>query len=153
MESWDNVWIFVSAFTCSIDEWNSKYLKPETLFISPSKTHSEPFWSTWHCGSSSLITLCLGRVWLFGTVQLLLGWENTGALGSLFNPRVLRTHLGAPGFVRRATAFWLCCVSEHNSCTSFKIRKVKCQHIVCNHAAWQIPGCNFSALPLGMITS
>lgn len=47
IESGENhVWIFVSAFTCSTDEWNGKYLKPETLFISSSKTHSEPLWST-----------------------------------------------------------------------------------------------------------
>lgn len=50
MESEENkVWISVSTFTCSTDEWNRKYLKPQTLSISPSKTHSEPLWPAWRC--------------------------------------------------------------------------------------------------------
>lgn len=50
MESKENkVWISVSTFTCSTDEWNRKYLKPQTLSISPSKTHSEPLWPAWRC--------------------------------------------------------------------------------------------------------
>lgn len=142
-ESWEKSrWKFAPAFTCSIDEWNGKYLKPETLSISPSKTRLELLWPTWRRRSLCVINhFCLGRVHCSDRPP---GWSS---------PARFFVQCGSPGPVDTPGGgdwrAWLQLCSRFGSPVQLQTRRVRT--IVCNYVALKTPSGGFGGIAVGVM--